>query len=154
MVGCHPAGHTKSVIGEVIQKPAMLQLWSVPGASGSSSSDRQHPLMKMGICHQGGLSWDCKWCPYDASMQVPASPVNQSSSENLPRHVPTAGGMAKLLSIYESAFPLSRAALTIMHQHIVIPSVQPLFCHVFAASFGVYMSADWGFWQQCWAMAT
>ena len=88
-VGPHPDRHITSVIGQKVQGPAMLQLWSVPHSIASpGSSDKQLPTLEVGICHQGGLTWDCKWCPSDASTQAPASNVTHSSS--LPRHVLTA----------------------------------------------------------------
>ncbi len=70
-VAAHPGGRTKTVIGEVASGPAIVQIWSAPYATEAkaSSTGNALPQMQLGICHEGGLTWDCKWCPSDTSIQ-------------------------------------------------------------------------------------
>ncbi len=73
-VGAHPDGRTKTVIGEIVTGVAMVQIWSAPYATDSkASSVAVLPEMQLGICHEGGLTWDCKWCPSDTSTQATAT---------------------------------------------------------------------------------
>ena len=71
-VGAHPGARTKTVIGEAVSGPAMVQIWSAPRATESqaTSTSTVLPEMQLGICHSGGLTWDCKWCPAATSTQV------------------------------------------------------------------------------------
>ncbi|DBB09914.1 TPA: hypothetical protein ACH3X3_001521 [Trebouxia sp. C0006] len=70
-VAAHPGGRTKTVIGEIVSGPAIVQIWSAPYATEAKASSISNalPQMQLGICHEGGLTWDCKWCPSDTSIQ-------------------------------------------------------------------------------------
>lgn len=112
VVGAHSAGHIKSVIGTQVQRPAVLQLWSIPQRkSAANSSDACLPKLEMCICHEGGLTWDCKWCPSDASMPVQAS--QDAHSGSLPRHVRPALPFAML------AYPSLHANHSAFHAYMV-----------------------------------
>ena len=79
-VGAHPDGKTKSVIGETVTGAAMVQIWSAPYDTDATSASTVLPTMQIGICHQGGLTWDCKWCPADTSTSA------GNSNDTLPRY--------------------------------------------------------------------
>ena len=79
-IGPHPDGRTKSVIGQTVHGAAMVQIWSAPYDTEATLASAVLPTMQLGICHQGGLTWDCKWCPTDTSTST------GSSNGKLPRH--------------------------------------------------------------------
>ena len=81
-VGVHPKAQTKTVIGQAVSGDAMVQIWSTPSGRESklTSISTALPQMQLGLCHQGGLTWDCKWCPSDTSTQ-------HTSNMSLPRSV-------------------------------------------------------------------
>lgn len=82
-VGVHPGGRTKTVIGEAVSGSALVQIWSAPSetSSNSMSTTTALPEMQLGLWHQGGLTWDCKWCPCDTATQT-----NSTSSSSMPRY--------------------------------------------------------------------
>ena len=79
-VGVHPKDRSTTVIGQTVSGDAMVQIWSAPSASQceSLSEDALLPEMQLGLCHQGGLTWECKWCPTDTSTHL-------TDSTSLPR---------------------------------------------------------------------
>ncbi|KAL3157576.1 hypothetical protein ABBQ32_012027 [Trebouxia sp. C0010 RCD-2024] len=79
-VGVHPSGRTKTVIGEAVFGSALVQIWSAPSetSSNSMSTSTALPEMQLGLWHQGGLTWDCKWCPCNTATQT-------NSSSSMPR---------------------------------------------------------------------
>ena len=79
-IGAHPNGRSNSVIGETVHGAAMVQIWSAPYDTEAISASVVLPTMQLGICHQGGLTWDCKWCPTDTSTST------GSNNGNLPRY--------------------------------------------------------------------
>lgn len=82
-VGVHPSGRTKTVIGEAVFGSALVQIWSAPSetSSNSMSTSTALPEMQLGLWHQGGLTWDCKWCPCNTATQT-------NSSSSMPRYPP------------------------------------------------------------------
>eukprot|EP00884_Botryococcus_braunii_P017975 jgi/Botrbrau1/4861/Bobra.0032s0019.2 len=82
-VAAHPRARTENNLGECVSGPALLQVWGVPdlkvaprpsptqsarnAANDSPASDPLPvpdgalPRQLLGICHEGGLTWDCKW---------------------------------------------------------------------------------------------
>eukprot|EP01052_Picozoa_sp_SAG31_P000001 SAG31_NODE_1_length_62978_cov_30.836130_1_plen_518_part_00 len=57
---------TKHRIGATTSGKNMLQIWKAPSHCMDAGASVQ-PQMLFGIGHEGGLAWDCKWCPEDGA---------------------------------------------------------------------------------------
>jgi hypothetical protein len=79
-VGCHPKGHKHNRIGNAVQGPGVLQIWEVLRAWIGTAEDLL-PRMVLGIVHDAGLVWHCRWCPVPGLADGPSS----SSAGELPR---------------------------------------------------------------------
>lgn len=75
-VGCHPLHSQHNLLGKPLHGPALIQLWEVTNASQppQQQQERQQrqanalpaptlPRLALGIVHDGGLTWNCQWCP-------------------------------------------------------------------------------------------
>lgn len=78
-LGCHPHGSPPHRIGEPVAGPNCIQLWEVAslaaeaGKRGNATSIT-HPRLVLGIAHDAGVTWHCRWCPTRAAtdMEAPA----------------------------------------------------------------------------------
>ena len=64
-VGCHPCHSAHHPLGAAVKGPGVLQVWEVR-APGQAAAGLGPPRMALAIAHDGGLAWQCRWCPAPA----------------------------------------------------------------------------------------
>ena len=68
-VGCHPHDAPFHHLGVAASCPNSIQLWEVPllseGNAAAAEQQQSSPLPRLSliITHNGGMTWQCKWCP-------------------------------------------------------------------------------------------
>lgn len=81
-VGCHPTYSPTNRIGVPVTGPGVIQIWEIPDPDYSPSprENTPSPRMALAIAHDGGLTWQCKWCPVPG-LTDPTN-INTTNSRN------------------------------------------------------------------------
>lgn len=98
-ISCHPLDSHQNVIGTAVQGGNCVQIWHISHPQNSSQQQRQQqrrqqecgsvppPRLALALAHDGGLAWDCRWCPDPGLADIPTAAARESQRDTLPRCV-------------------------------------------------------------------